>query len=122
VALDTDWDSIVWAASDQARMRRVLEAWDAHLVDPHLPRRLPPLLRSAGFDVEQCSVVPLLNVGFETETYSAHMIRTIARFAAAHGVDRAESEAWEADLRDLAAQGGYFFSLNRYLFVARPAP
>ena len=32
---------------------------------------------------------------------------------------RAEAEAWEADLRARTADGDYFFSVNRYLFLAR---
>ncbi len=44
LVLDTDWDSIVWRSSDHDRMRRVLRAWDGHLADPHLPRRLTGLL------------------------------------------------------------------------------
>jgi ubiquinone/menaquinone biosynthesis C-methylase UbiE len=38
--LDTDWDSLVWHSSDPARMRRILTAWDEHLADTHLSRRL----------------------------------------------------------------------------------
>jgi hypothetical protein len=31
---------------------------------------------------------------------------------------RAEAEAWLRDLQSLGSQGRYFFSLNRYLFLA----
>ena len=48
LVLDTDWDSIVWASSDNERMDRVLAAWEEHLVDPHLPRTLTRLLGDAG--------------------------------------------------------------------------
>src|SRR4051794_10068798 len=51
LVVDTDWDSIVWRSSDVRRMLRVLAAWDEHLVDPHLPRRLTGLLEDAGFTV-----------------------------------------------------------------------
>ena len=50
--LDTDWDSIVWRARDEALMARVLAAWDEHLAHRDLPRRLPQLLREAGFTLE----------------------------------------------------------------------
>jgi NAD(P)-dependent dehydrogenase (short-subunit alcohol dehydrogenase family) len=50
LVLDTDWDSIVWASSDADRMRRVLSAWDEHLADPHLPRRLAGLMADAGLE------------------------------------------------------------------------
>jgi SAM-dependent methyltransferase len=47
LVLDTDWDSIVWRTGDEARMTRVLAAWDEHLVHRDLPRRLPQLLAEA---------------------------------------------------------------------------
>ena len=34
LVLDTDWGSIVWHSGDAERTRRVLAAWDEHLVDP----------------------------------------------------------------------------------------
>ena len=62
--LDTDWDSIVWRSGDDARMERVLRAWEQHLADPHLPRLLAPSLEANGFTVDAVHVLPLLNVGF----------------------------------------------------------
>jgi SAM-dependent methyltransferase len=117
LVLDTDWDSIVWRCSDAGRMRQVLAAWDDHLVDPHLPQRLGELLIGAGFTVTVRAVVPLLNAGYDPDTYSAGLIGVIHAFVAGRrGVTAAEADAWA---EDLAAQGpGYFFSLNRYLFVA----
>ena len=50
LVLDTDWDSIVWHSADRERMQRVLAAWNEHLADPYLPRRLPGLLRAAGLE------------------------------------------------------------------------
>jgi arsenite methyltransferase len=115
--LDTDWDSIVWRSGDDARMARVLRAWDEHLADPYLPRRLPELLREGGFTLRRSEIVPVLNIGYEPETYSAHVLGTIARFVAGRqGIGEDEVRAWEAELRGLG--DNYFFSLNRYLFVA----
>lgn len=34
-------------------------------------------------------------------------------------MNEAELEAWAGDLRALARAGEYFFSLNRYMFLAR---
>jgi hypothetical protein len=117
VVLDTDWDSIVWRSNDEQRMRRVLAAWDEHLVDPHLPRRLTGLLEGAGFSVRSRAVVPLLNAGSMTDTYSAGLIELIARFVPGRrGVTDADARAWAEDLLGLGEE--YFFSLNRYLFVA----
>jgi len=118
LVLDTDWDSIVWRSSDDQRMLRVLCAWDDHLVHRDLPRRLPQLLRDAGFELERCMVIPLLNVGYERESYSGGTLEMIQGFVAGRrDVTAAEAQAWGDDLRGMGDD--YFFSLNRYLFLAR---
>jgi SAM-dependent methyltransferase len=115
--LDTDWDSIVWRSDDDARMGRVLSAWDEHLTHRDLPRRLPELLAGAGFALRDAAVVPILNIGDSAQTYSAGMIDLIAGFVPGRrGVDEAEARAWADDLRAMGPR--YFFSLSRYLFVA----
>jgi arsenite methyltransferase len=116
--LDTDWDSIVWRSGDDARMAAVLAAWEGHLADPRLPRRLLGELRSAGFTPDTPLVLPLLNVGFDpARAYSTAMIDLIGDFVAERGaLPAAEVDAWKADLRSLG--DGYFFSLNRYVFRA----
>jgi SAM-dependent methyltransferase len=117
LVVDTDWDSVVWASSDDGRMRRVLTAWDEHLADPHLPRRLGPLLAGAGLEVTQCEVIPLLNASYADSSYSAALIGIISDFVPGRGgVTPDEAAAWADDLRSRGA--GYFFSLNRYLFLA----
>jgi arsenite methyltransferase len=117
LVLDTDWDSIVWRSSDDRRMERVLRAWEEHLAHPRLPRALPELLAAAGFSLRQSSIVPVLNIGYERETYSANMLGMIARFVSGRqGIAADEASAWADDLRSLGPR--YFFSLNRYLFVA----
>lgn len=115
--LDTDWDSIVWHSSDPERMRRVLTAWDGHLADPHLPRRLRRLLAGAGFTVTQRRVLPMFNTGYDRDSFSAGVIGFIAGFVPGRaGVTDGEAEAWRTDLVELGED--YFFSLNRYLFLA----
>lgn len=120
LVLDTDWDSIVWHSSDPDRMHRVLEVWDEHLVDPHLPRRLAGLLGDAGFTVTHRSTIPLFNAGYAENTYSAGLIGFISGFVPGRGeLGRADVQAWVDDLTGLGED--YFFSLNRYLFVAERA-
>jgi SAM-dependent methyltransferase len=118
LVLDTDWDSIVWRSSDDTRMARVLGAWEEHLAHARLPRVLPSLLREAGFTLRRCEVIPVLNVGYARETYSAGVLGMIAQFVSGRqGITAEEAKAWADDLRSLGRD--YFFSLNRYLFVAR---
>ncbi len=121
LVLDTDWDSIVWRSSDDARMERVLGAWDEHLAHPRLPRVLPELFAGCGFALERTQIVPVLNVGYDENTYSAHILGMIARFVSGRqGISAEEAGAWEDDLRSLGPS--YFFSLNRYLSVATAVP
>jgi arsenite methyltransferase len=115
--LDTDWDSIVWRSNDTVRMQRVLDAWDAHLIDPHLPRRLRGLLEDAGFTVTHRAAIPLLNTGYDPNTFSAGLIGFITSYVPGHaGVTDMEATAWADNLVDLGSD--YFFSVNRYLFLA----
>jgi ubiquinone/menaquinone biosynthesis C-methylase UbiE len=106
--LDTDWDSIVWHSSDRERMQRVLLKWNDHLADPYLPRRLPRLLRDAGFDLADAAVIPILNRGSDPAVFSRGVMPLIADFVGDH--------AWADDLN--AMGDDYFFSVNRYVFVA----
>jgi arsenite methyltransferase len=118
--LDTDWDSVVWNTGDRARMRRVLDAWDEHLHDPHLPATLAVKLGAAGFQVTGVDVIPLVNPHLHPHCYSHGILRIIERFVAGRGgVSEEEARDWGAELRALGESGAYFFSLNRYLFTAR---
>ena len=120
--LDTDWRSIVWNSSDTARMDRVLACWDAHLADPHLPARLGPLLRQAGFEVRRVESVTMLSPRWQPVSYAGGMMRSIHNFVRANGarfgLEAEEIEAWRADQDSLIARDEFFFSLNRYAFLA----
>jgi arsenite methyltransferase len=118
LVLDTDWDSIVWRAPDEGLMERVLAAWDEHLAHRDLPRRLPQLLREAGFALEERSIVPMLNVGYDPETYSGGLIPIIAAFVPGRrGISEDEAAAWVDGLRAMGPD--YFFALSRFMFLAR---
>ena len=120
--LDTDWRSVVWRCGDQALMDQVLTCWDDHLVHPHLPASLGPLLVRAGFSVRRVEIAPLLSAGWQPVSYAAGMLRTVGDFAlkngARHGLSAEDVETWRADQEDLIARGEFFFSLNRYIFLA----
>ena len=44
---------------------------DEHLIDPYLPRRLTGLLEKAGFTIARREVLPILNAGYDPQTFSA---------------------------------------------------
>jgi SAM-dependent methyltransferase len=117
LVLDTDWGSIVWHSGDAERTRRVLAAWDEHLADPYLPRRLTRLLSDAGFSLAGREAIPLLNAGYDPNTFSAGLMGFIREFVPGRrGLTEADTQAWAEDLKALGDD--YFFSLNRYLFLA----
>jgi len=117
--LDTDWDSIVWHSSDAQRMNRVLKVWEEHASDPFLPRTLTNRLSKVGFKVESREIIPIYNANFNEETYSNRLIDLIVPFVVNSGnITISEAEMWAKDLRERGQNGEYFFSLNRYFFLA----
>ncbi|WP_214368976.1 methyltransferase domain-containing protein [Pseudonocardia sp. H11422] len=117
--LDTDWDSLVWNVADRERHARILSAWEEHLVYPYLPRRLARLLGEAGFRVTQQRVLPLFNPALTPDAFSANLMELIASFVVdRQGLTRADADDWLADLQARGDDGEYFFSINRYLFLA----
>lgn len=119
VVIDTDWDSVVWHSSDRDRMERLLAVWMQRYVNARVARFLPGSLRRAGLEIERVEVIPLVELDPGENTYSGSQATELARYVVSKGgVPAAEASAWEGDLRSLAKRGEYFFSLNRYVFLA----
>lgn len=117
--LDTDWDSIVWHSHDRQLMNRILTTWEEHAADPFLPRTLARKLQGAGFSVEHQKVIPILNCEYDPETYSNRIIDLIVSFVVGRkNISKDEAESWAYELRSCGEKGQYFFSLNRYFFLA----
>jgi len=118
VIIDTDWDSLVWAAhgspprsSDRCRVERAPAR--------PLPSALKPRLRAAGFEVREIRIVPILNTAYDATTFSYNIAPLIAAFVPGRGgVSEDEATEWLNDLAELQHQGRYFFSVSRYLFAA----
>jgi ubiquinone/menaquinone biosynthesis C-methylase UbiE len=119
VILDSDYGSLVIHTEDTARMARVLSAWDQHFVHANLPRALSRQLRNTGFAIRERISIPMFNPEFEDNTYGKGMLEMMASFAVGrNGITRSEADAWFAEFSELNGEGAFFFSLNRYLFVA----
>ena len=122
VILDTDWRSLVWHSSDPGRMDRMLACWDDHLADPHLPAKLGPLLRQAGFEMRCVEIVPMLSPRWQPVSYAGGMVRSIRSFVRSHGprfgLTPEDQDAWWSDQEALIAADEFFFSVNRYAFLA----
>lgn len=116
--MDTDWESCVWASSDDARMRRMLDAWDAHCAHPGLPRCLSGLLARGGLAVRRVGTLPLINLAWSADTYSHGMAHAIAAFVRRSAlVPPPMADDWLGDFAVLGeAPNRYFFSLDRFIF------
>lgn len=118
VVMATDWDSLVVESADRARLERVVRSWETRSAHAHLPSRLAPLLREAGFEMQEVVAVPMLNTEWDDETYAVRILGMI------HGVarrrcDPADADEFYQEQHRLGAAGRFFFCLNRFLFVAR---
>jgi arsenite methyltransferase len=119
VILDTDYDSLVIHTEDEARMERMLSAWNQHFVHAGLPRTLSGQLRDAGFTIQRRDVIPMFNPEYHENTYGKGLLNIMASFAVGRkSFSQEEADAWLAEFAELGKQGKFFFSLNRYLFVA----
>lgn len=119
LVVDTDLDSIVWHGADPALTATVLRAWDEHLVDPHLPGTLTRRLHSNGLVVQAQDAHAVLNPAYDEDTYSHGLIGLIKDFVPGRqGITQEQAEMWSEQLRRAGETGNYFFSLNRYLFLA----
>lgn len=117
--LDTDWDSVTWATGDRARMRRVMDAWDAHLHDPHLPATLIAKLEAAGLRVTGVEIIPLVNTSLHAHCYSGGILGAIQGFVSGlPDFPEREAEAWAEEQRARSARGEFFFTINRSCFGA----
>jgi arsenite methyltransferase len=124
VLWDIDWTTLSWHSSDPARMGRVLQAWDAHLVHPALPRTLAPLLRAAGFDRILVEGHLFATTELTAQSYAGAILPLIERFVGGREeIGEVEARAWAAEQRELAARGEFFFSCTQFCFSAtRRAP
>src|SRR5262249_36543760 len=118
VVVDTDWDSCVWLTADRARHRRVMEAREGEFAQPHLPPRLPGLLRGAGLRLARAEAIPVLDVDGAPGSFSRHVTGVTRSSVIRHGLPADEAAAWESGLLARTGQGDYFSSVTRYCFVA----
>jgi arsenite methyltransferase len=62
----------------------------------------------------------IIELAATEEDYGGGQLKAVAKYVAGRqGELAAEAQAWKEEQFALAASGEYFFSLNRYLFVAR---
>ena len=116
---DTDWGATLWHSTDPARMARILEMWDGHLANPHLPQTLGNELQHAGFTDVRVEPIVQLETDLKPGSASSVLMQFVVGYVESQGVKPSESSAWMEDLVELDARGEYFYSSNEYIFVGR---
>ena len=120
---DSDWDTLVYAAQDTARARRVLRAFCDTGPNGWIGRAAPSLMRQAGLRDIQVHVRVITEREFASHTLGHHQARVIHDWLRQTGhITPTQLDDFQADLHDTAARGDYLFTLNRYICLGRPAP
>ncbi len=115
---DTDWGALLWHSSDPDRMARIMEVWDRHLADPHLPRTLGRKITDAGFTNVRAQPIVQVETTYDPASVSAILMKFVVGYVVSQGVSQNDADGWAEDLRALGSSGDYVFSLNEYLFTA----
>lgn len=120
VLLATDWRACAWHSSDEARMDRMLAAWEEHLAHPALPRTLAVRLERQGLEVTTIDRHSIVERADERTGYTAMLMGTMPEFAPGRrGVTEDEARAWLADQQALQERGESHLSIGQYFFCAR---
>ena len=122
VLWDVDWTTISLRTADEDRMSRMLAAWDEHLADPSLPRRLTAELRAAGFEDPGLEAHPFATNDLIDDTYGGFVVPFLERFVIDAGTaPEAEAHAWADEQRELAERGEFYFAVTQVCFTATRA-
>jgi SAM-dependent methyltransferase len=119
VLVATDWEALIWHSESPDRMALVLKSWETHCAHPHLPRSLAARLVSAGFRFQELAVFPILNLQWDDDLYSKGLAGLIREFVERKNeVPANDLLGWYEEFGLLSEAGRYFFSSNRYIFMA----
>ena len=111
VVWDVDWETVSMHSADPSRMRRVLDAWDRHLVHRSLPQTLAASLRQAGFDDISLAAHSFATTEFTPDTYGASLVGVVESYLAGlEGFPEQEGAAWADEQRALGEAGEFYFA------------
>jgi len=118
VILDTDWDTLLWNCNNKELLNRVIAELTSPYTSAHVPKLLSKQLRSAGFEIIERKVYPIVNWALSEESYSGQLSSFLSTGEGENDAETDLRSAWNAELTEISANGEYVFSLNRYIFTA----
>ena len=119
VIWDVDWETLSMHSADPQRMRRVLDAWDRHLVHRSLPTTLARSLREAGFVDISLEGHSFATGEFTPDAYGAALVGVIDNYLA--GLDDFaddERRAWTEEQVALGERGEFYSACVQVCFTA----
>ena len=125
VAAHYDWDTQVFNGSDRDRTRRILRGWSdweqswMDNTDPWMGRRLWGYLQGSGLFEGEVKVRVMTNTEFAEPWHGYRMAGWLQGLVKRGQVTQTDYDGFFADLEELAVQGRYFWSVNRYVYVGR---
>lgn len=116
---DGDYASMTFELADEARSRQMDDAVVGSLMtNPRILRRLPRLLRKAGFTIE--AVLPSIITEVGSADFWRSSIEAWAKLVPVAGIlNEAETTAWREELLDASTRGEFFGSCVYYAYIAR---
>jgi arsenite methyltransferase len=122
VLWDVDWQTVSMRTRDEERHRRVLTAWDRHLVHRSLPAELPRLLRAGGFEDVALEGHAFATSELVPDAYGGTLVAIVESYL--RGLDDfpdEEAAAWGDEQRELAERGEFYFACVQCRVTARAA-
>ena len=116
---DGDYASMSFELADEARSRQMDDAIVGSLMtNPRILRRLPRLLKKAGFAVEV--VMPSIITEVGNADFWRSSVEAWAKLVPVAGIlTEAETTAWREELLDASMHGEFFGSCVYYAYIAR---
>ena len=122
VVWDVDWETVSMHSADPQRMRRVLDAWDRHLVHRSLPATLARSLGEAGFVDVSVEGHAFTTGEFTPDAYGAALVAVIDNYLS--GLDDFADDdrgAWIEEQVALGERGEFYFACVQVCFSATRA-
>ena len=117
---DTDWDTIVWNSNFKEKTRRIVLLWSDHEADGWQGRKIREYLIRSQFEQIQGEMFFISENSFAEDSYAFHVTNLISEYLIrSEKMFVAEIQEWMDDLRTKDSLDHFYFSLNRYAFVAR---
>lgn len=116
LVVHTDFDTQLFHAADRALNRKVLQAFADAGPNGRIGRDLYALCREAGFRSVEPSVYVLTSTAWSPDRYPRRIAGMMADWLRQlRAVPEEELERWQEDLAARAAEGTFFYSINRYI-------